>query len=255
VLSILEHILFRALFVGLRVAGLMTFVPFLGSTSTPTRAKAGLTIVLTALLYPVSPVPDAVLPPLGWTRVALGEVMLGMTVGLCMQFVLEAAQLAGQVAGFQFGFSLVNVIDPQTNVDTPVLSIFYQLVALLLFLQLNVHHWILRGMAKSFEYVPVGSAVISARMAEEFLRDAGSMWFVGVQIATPVLLATLVLDVTVGFLSKASPQMPAILLSIPMKNLIGYVVLAISLTLWPRLFERNFMLALGWSERMLHLAH
>lgn len=251
----IEHILFRALFIGLRVAGLLTFVPFLGSTSTPTRVKAVLAIVLTALLYPICNVPAAILAPVGWTRVVLGELTLGMALGLCLQFVLEAAELAGQVAGFQFGFSLVNVIDPQTNVDTPVLSTFYQLVALLLFLQLNVHHWILRGMAKSFEYVPVGSAVISGGFAKELLHDAGSMWLVGVQIATPILLATFVLDLAVGFLSKASPQMPAILLSIPIKNMMGYAVLAISVGLWPRLFEKNFTIALGWSERLLHLAH
>jgi flagellar biosynthetic protein FliR len=99
------------------------------------------------------------------------------------------------------------------------------------------------------------TAVISEGVVKTLLHDAGSIWMVGVQIATPILLATLILDVTVGFLSKASPQMPAILLSIPMKNLIGYAVLAISLGLWPRLFEKKFTLALGWSERLLHLAH
>jgi flagellar biosynthetic protein FliR len=255
VLPLLEHILYRALPIGLRVAGLLTFAPFLGSTSTPTRVKAVLAIVLTALLYPVCVVPQFVLTPMGWTRLILGEATLGMATGLCLQFILEAAELAGQVAGFQFAFSLVNVIDPQTNVDTPVLSIFDQLFALFLFLQFNVHHWILRGMVKSFDYVPVGSVLITTALMKEFFRDAGGMWLVGVQIATPILLATLLLDVTVGLLSKASPQMPGIFLSIPLKSMIGYAVLAISVGLWPRLFERNFTLALGWSERLLHLAH
>src|SRR5262249_50454251 len=159
------------------------------------------------------------------------------------------AQLAGQLAGFQFGFSLVNIIDPQTNIDTPVLSIFFQLLALLIFLQLNVHHWLFRGLAKSFEYVPVSKVVISLASTEELFRDASGLWLAGVQIATPLLLATLLIDVTVGFLSKASPQMPAILLSIPFKSFVGYGVLAISVGLWPLLFEKQFALALGWSER------
>ena len=62
--------------------------------------------------------------------------------------------MAGQILGFQLGYSLVNVIDPQTQVDTPVLSVFHQAVVLLLFLQLGVHRWLLRGLAKSFEYLP-----------------------------------------------------------------------------------------------------
>jgi flagellar biosynthetic protein FliR len=255
VLPLIEHFIYRALLIGLRVAGLMTFAPFLGSTSIPVRLKAAFAIVLTGLLYPLCDVPQLALTPVGWTRLALGETTLGMAMGLCLQFVLEAAELAGQVAGFQFAFSLVNVIDPQTNVDTPVLSIFYQLFALFLFLQFNVHHWILRGMAKSYDYVPVGKVVINTSVMTQLFRHAGGMWLVGVQIATPILLATLLLDVTVGFLSKASPQMPGILLSIPLKSLIGYAVLAISLSLWPRLFEKQFMVALGWSEQLLHLAH
>jgi flagellar biosynthetic protein FliR len=254
-LAIFEQILYRALPIGLRVGGLMSFAPFLGSISIPLRIKAGFTLVLTALLYPVLSAPHMVLNPSGWTRLALGEMTLGLALGLCLQFVLEGAQLAGQIAGFQLAFSLVNVIDPQTNVDTPVLSIFHQLFALLLFLQMNIHHWLLRGLAKSFEFVPVGSISISGDAMKELFRAAESMWLIGVEIATPILLATLLLDVTVGFLSKASPQMPAIFLGIPLKNLTGYLVLAVAAGFWPGVFEKHFTAALSWSERLLHLAH
>ena len=135
-------------------------------------------------------------------------------------------------------FSLVNVIDPQSNVDTPVLSIFHQLIALLIFLQLNVHHWILRGLVKSFSYQPIGLISIGMPAVKELFRAAGGMWLVGVQMATPILLATVALDVAVGFLSKASPQMPATLFSIPLKSLLGYGVLAIAVGLWPAFLER-----------------
>jgi flagellar biosynthetic protein FliR len=255
VLPLLEHILFRGAAIALRISGVMSFAPFLGSVSIPARIKAVFTLVFTALLYPVCPVPVAVLTPEGWSKVVLSEAVLGLAMGLCLQFIFEGVLLAGQVAGFQFGFSLVNVIDPQSNVDTPVLSIFHQLFALLVFLQLDVHHWILRGIVKSFDYVPVGSVVISPAVVHELFRAAGGMWLAGVQIAAPLLFATVLIDVTVGFLSKASPQLPAILLSIPLKSLVGYVVLGVAAGLWPSVFEKQFILALGWSERLLHLAH
>jgi flagellar biosynthesis protein FliR len=92
-------------------------------------------------------------------------------------------------------------------------------------------------------------------MLKELFRDAGGLWLVGVQIATPLILSTILIDVAVGFLSKVSPQMPAILLSIPVKSLVGYTVLGVAVGLWPIFFERQFALALGWSERLLHLAH
>jgi flagellar biosynthetic protein FliR len=248
-----EQILLHAMPIALRVGGLMSFAPLLGSSAIPARIKVVFTMILTLLLYPICSVPSFALTPGGWTRLVLAEAALGLAMGLCLQFAFEAVQLAGQIAGFQFGFSLVNIIDPQTNIDTPVLSIFYQLMALMIFLQLNAHHWLLRGLTKSFEYVPVGSIVISAATMKDLFRDASGMWLAGVQIATPVLFATVLIDVMVGFLSKASPQMPAILLSIPLKSVIGYGVLAIGAGFWPSLLEKQFVLALGWSERVLHL--
>jgi flagellar biosynthesis protein FliR len=255
VLPLLEHMLFRGTAIALRISGVMSFAPFLGSATVPARLKAVFTLLFTALLYPVCPVPVAVLTPGGWSRIVLSEAVLGLALGLCLQFIFEGVLLAGQVAGFQLGFSLVNIIDPQSNVDTPVLSIFHQMFAVLIFLQLDVHHWILRGIVKSFDYVPVGSVVISPAVMHELFRAASGMWLVGVQIATPLLFATVLIDVTVGFLSKASPQLPAILLSIPLKSLVGYVVLGVAAGLWPSLLEKQFTLALGWSEHLLHLAH
>jgi flagellar biosynthetic protein FliR len=162
--------------------------------------------------------------------------------------------MAGQLAGAQLGFSLAAIIDPQTNIETPVLTIFYQMIAMLIFLQLNVHHWMLRAVVKSFGYFPVGSGSIKLAAARELLRAAGGMWLIGVQIAAPVLLATLVIDVTIGFLSKASPQLPAMFIGISAKSLVGYALLAASVALWPVLLEHKFLDSLGWMERALGLA-
>jgi flagellar biosynthesis protein FliR len=251
----LEDVLLHAMPILLRVAGIMTFAPFFGGAAVSTRVKAAFTVLVTVLLYPVCPSGLTSEAPLDWVRIVCSETVLGLGMGLCLQFIVEAAQLAGQVAGFQFSFSLVNVIDPQSNVDTTVLSIFHQLVALMLFLQFDVHHWILRGLARSFTYVPVGTVVITGTLVTELLHTASAIFLVGVQIATPLLLATFLVDLAVGFLSKASPQMPAIFLSIPLKSLTGYAVLAIAVGLWPTFFEKQFLHALGWSEGLLRLAH
>ena len=250
-----EEILLHAMPILLRVAGIMTFAPFFGGAAISPRLKAAFTLVLTVLLYPVCRPGPTSGAPQNWVAIVFSETVLGLGMGLCLQFIVEAAQLAGQVAGFQFSFSLVNVIDPQSNVDTTVLSIFHQLIALLFFLQFDAHHWVLRGVAKSFLYVPIGTSVVSSALMTELFRTAGAMFLVGVQIATPLLLATFLVDLTVGFLSKASPQMPAIFLSIPLKSLTGYAVLAIAVGLWPAFFEKQFVHALSWSERLLRLAH
>ena len=251
----LEHIILRGALIAVRVGGVMTFAPFFGNVGVTIRLKAVLTVLLTAILYPTCVVPSSALSPAGWSQLALSEAAFGLASGLCLQFIFDAAELAGQIAGFQFAFSLVNVIDPNTNVETPVLSIFHQLLCLLLFLQMNVHHWIVRAMVRSFEYVPSGTIVFSTGFLQELFHAAGAMFVVGMQIATPVLLATLMIDLAVAFLTKASPQLPAILFSIPMKSFVGYAVLAIGVSLWPAIFEKQFAAAISWSERLLHLSH
>jgi flagellar biosynthesis protein FliR len=251
----LEHILMHALPIGLRVGGVMTFAPFFGSDAIPARVKACFTIVLTAMLYAVCPVPEMQLSISGWTRMAITEAAVGLMMGLSVQLVFEGMQLAGQLAGAQLGFSLAAIIDPITNIDTPVLAVFHQTVAMLIFLQLNVHHWLLRGIVRSFDYLPVGTSVVNLLTVRELFRMAAAMWLIGVQIAAPILIATMLLDVAIGFLSKASPQFPALFIGISAKSLIGYAVLAASAVLWPTLLEGQFTNAMGLSERLLHMAH
>ena len=251
---LLEQILGHALPIGVRLGGLMTFAPFFGSEALPARVKAAVVLALTALLYGICPVPELAWSVTSMLRLAFSEAVVGLLLGLSVQLVLEGAQIAGQLAGAQLGFSLAAIIDPQTNIETPVLSTFYQTVALLIFLQLNVHHWMLRSMVKSFDYFPVGSGLANLASARALLRAAAGMWLLGVQIAAPVLLATLLIDVTVGFLSKASPQLPALFVGISAKSLAGYALLAASLGLWPALLEHRFLQAVAWTERFLNLA-
>jgi flagellar biosynthetic protein FliR len=249
-----EHLMTAALFVGARVGGLMIFPPFFGSDAIPMPVKAGLTVALTGLLYPVYGPAGLQADGLGWLRILGGEVLAGLLLGLALQFVFEAAQFAGQVAGVQTGFSLITILDPQTQADTPVLALFQQLIVLLIFLQLNVHHWLLRGLAASFAYLPPGKVVASLPATLGLLREAGGIWLAGFQIAAPVVMATLVADVALGFLARASPQLPIVLISLSVKNLLGLAVLAGTLTLWPRVFEHHFSQAIAFGERLLHLA-
>jgi len=251
---VLENMLAHALPIGVRLAGLMTFAPFFGSEAFPARVKAALVLALTALLYGVCPTPAFTVTIFSVTRMVLSEAVVGLLMGLSVQIVLEGAQMAGQLAGAQLGFSLAAIIDPQTNIETPVLSIFYQMIAMLIFLQLDVHHWILRAVVKSFGYFPAGTGTVSLAAARELLRGAGAMFLIGVQIAAPILLATMVIDVTIGFLSKASPQLPAMLIGISAKSMAGYALLAASVGLWPLLLEHRFLNAVGFMERVLGVA-
>ena len=248
----LAKIVTGAVVVGTRVSALLTFTPFPGGSAVPVRIKAGLALALTALLYPLygHSVPEFSSVP----GIIATELMIGLITGLVVSFVFEAAQMAGQIVGMQVGFSLVNIIDPQTQVDTPVLSTLHQLIVLLIFLRLDVHHWLLRGAANSFVYLPIGAVRLSGVAVETLLHSAGGIWLTGVQIAAPILFATLLADVALGFIGKASPQLQVLFLSMSVKTLLALAILASGLILWPSRFESYFATAISSSERILHLA-
>jgi flagellar biosynthetic protein FliR len=249
-----EELLAAAVFTGARVSGLMVFCPFLGSDAVPIPVKAGLTLLVTVLLHPLHGPAALGLGSWQWAQVALGEVVVGLLLGLVANFLFESVLLAGQILGVQIGYSLASVFDPQTQSDTPVLSEFHRMAALLIFLQLDVHHWLLRALVRSFAYLPPGGASVTLAVATGLLHAAGGIFLAGVQIAAPSLVATLVADVALGFLGKASPQLPVLFIGIAVKNLLGLAVLMAAMAYWPRMFSQQFARLIHVSEQLLHLA-
>ncbi|MFY9947869.1 MAG: flagellar biosynthetic protein FliR, partial [Candidatus Sulfotelmatobacter sp.] len=230
------------------------FCPFLGSDAVPIPVKAGLVLLLTIILHPLHGPLGLALGPWQWVQVAIGEVMVGLLLGLVANFLFESAVMAGQILGVQIGYSLANVFDPQTQADTPVLSEFHQMAALLIFLQLDVHHWLLRALVRSFVYLPPGGVVVTLAVASGLLHAAGGIFLAGVQIAAPSLVATLVADIALGFLGKASPQLPVMFIGLAVKNLLGLTVMIGAIAYWPRLFNQQFVRLIHVSEQLLHLA-
>ena len=120
---------------------------------------------------------------------------------------------------------------------------------------MNVHHWLLRGLTASFVYLPPGSAFVSGSIAGGLLHAAGAIWLVALQIAMPVIAATMIVDIVLGFVAKASPQFPLIFAGLSIKNILGVLALAGTLRFWPSLLERQFTAAIMSGEHLLHLAH
>lgn len=238
-----------------RVSGVLVIAPFFGSMSIPVRVRAALALVLTVFMAPLVPVPTAAA---GGAQIAVllaGEFAIGFILGFTLQLFFDAAMLAGQACGVQMGYSLASVLNPDSPADSPVLSTFYQLFVLLLFIQLSVPHWLLRGLGHSFEYLPPGRFTLTFPAMSGLLDFVSGMWIAGLQIAAPVLVATLFADVALGFLGKASPQLPVLFIGISLKNLIGLALLGGAISLWPRFFDARFTRALEASERILKLAH
>jgi len=250
----LINLLNPLLTIGLRVSGLMLFAPLFGSAAIPTRIKAVLVIAVTAALYPALASRVGRVTAAQWPLVVIHELGIGIALGVAANLLFDAMQAAGQVLSIQMGYSLVNILDPQTQAESTVVALFHQTVALLIFLSLNVHHALLRTMAGSFDYLPVAAAQFSPSFVTATLKIGATVLGLGLRIAAPVLAATLVADLTIGLLGKASPQMPLMLLGPAIKSLLGIAVLLGLMKYWPSLLEGWFLDSLAYAERLLRLA-
>ena len=240
--------------IGVRLSGLMLFAPFFGGAVIPARIKAGLVLSLTLLLFPTVGKNIGAFSLTAWPIMIFTEFLVGVGMGLATNIVFEATALAGQVLGVQMGYSLVNILDPQTQVDTTVVALFYQSIVMLLFLRMDVHYWLLRAVGNSFVYLPPGSTHLSSLFTMGIVRTVGEIFGLGVQIAAPVLSATLVADVVLGLLGKASPQLPLMVLGPAVKSILGIFILIATLKYWPDLFRRLFVESTANAEHILHLA-
>ncbi len=251
----LQAMILGFLTITVRLSGLMLFAPFFGSMAIPPQVKAALVVALSLLLYPMlSPsLPHHDLSD--WPVLVLGELLIGAALGVATNLVFDAVQMAGQVLSVQMGYSLVNILDPQTQVDSTVMATFHQTIAMLIFLRLDVHLWLLHAMARSFAVLPPGSMRLSAAFTTALLRGAGSVFSLGLHMAAPVLAATFLTDIIIGLLGRASPQAPLMLLGPAVKSLLGLSVLFATLKYWPSMLDRFFAGSMELSDHLLQLAH
>ncbi len=244
------HYLAAAVLVMVRLSGLMVFAPIFSSPAIAPRIKAGFVFALTALLAPaVASVPGAHAVLDG--KALMGELSVGLVFGISLMLLSEALMFAGTLLGLQFSFSLVNLLDPNSMIETAVLGQMLNWLGVLVMIGTGLDRSLLAAMVRSFSVVPVGHAVMQAKTGPALAMMASGIFLAGLQLAAPVLAAALTVEMTVALVARLSPQLPAMVLSIPLKTMVSYVVLIGSLAVWPGWIERHFTALLDAAEKML----
>ncbi len=239
-----------ALLVMVRLSGLMVFAPVFSSAAISPRVKAGFVIALTALLAPpVAAVPGA-RAILDMTAV-LGELGVGLVFGLCLSLLNEALTFAGALLGMQFSFSLVNLVDPNSKIETPVLGELLGWLGVLVVIGSGLDRSLISAIVRSFGAVPVGRALIQAKTGTALLFMAGGIFMAGLQLAAPVIAAALAVEVTIALVARLAPQLPAMVVSVPLKTLVSYTVLIGSLAVWPGWIESHFTALLDAAGKLM----
>jgi flagellar biosynthetic protein FliR len=233
-----------------RVSGMVVFAPFFSSTALPVRAKAVFVLALAFLLAPlVSTLPGARVT-IGFAGL-LGELAVGLVYGLTLALLNEMLLFAGQIVGLQLSFSLVNLMDPSSSIQTPLMGELFQLMGTLVVIGAGLDRILLASLVRSFRAAPLGSFAVAPASSVAIFRAAGGIFLAAVELAAPILAATMLVEVAVSLLGKLSPQLPVMNLTVPLKTLTGFLILTGSLALWPRFIEARFSGLLDLAERLI----
>ncbi len=229
-----------------RVSGIFVAAPLFSNRALPRQLKIGFTFIIAMIMF-MAKQPQVGQPPVGLLHFVLllaGELAIGLVIGFAVQLVFAAVQLGGHMIDFQMGFSIVNVVDPLNLTQVPLMGSFKNILALLIFLTTNSHHYLLAALYQSFDLIPLFGFTAKATMVQAILDMFGYMFITGLKIGMPVVGALFVAEIAMGIIARTVPQMNVFIVGIPAKIFIGLVVLVMVIPLYSGfmtlLFERNF---------------
>ncbi|MDQ3440961.1 MAG: flagellar biosynthetic protein FliR [Planctomycetota bacterium] len=215
-----------------RVAGMMLFAPLFGSARIPRRVKGLLVIILAMGLLPAVERPVE-MPATTW-QLAVGiggEMIFGLAMGMVLSFTFIAAQWAGEMIGQQMGLNIAEVFDPQFGAQGSIIGEFYFMLTLVIFLAVGGHHAMIHGVRASFDALPLLTVGMTPSLLDTLVGLLQSALALAIQLAGPIFVTMLIVDVAMGFISKTMPQLNVMSAGLSMKSVIGMGVVLVGMTL------------------------
>lgn len=228
--------------VSIRVGVVFLLTPVFSLVGLPVNVRVLLVLALAAMLVSgmagnlYAAVPTA---PGALAVAALNELALGSLLAFALLAGFAAFQLGGRILDIQLGFGVAQLIDPTTRGQAPLLGTILNMAAVLLFFAVGGHRLLLKGLAYSLYAVPPGSS-LSGIPPRLLIEQFGAMFVNAILVAGPVVIVVLMVDVALAIMSRTLPQLNIFIIGLPLKILVGLVVLAIAMGSFAPVFSRIF---------------
>ncbi len=215
------------IFIFARLAGFVRMAPVLNRKEIPGMVKLGLIFILTIILTMVLK-PTAIVTGTSLFLGILLNVVVGAIIGFIAQCITTAIVAAGDMINMQMGLSSAMVMDPTSQSQVAILGNYFGIFAILVFIHVGGVYWLMNAFVRSFEIFPMYGMIIPIEKLVNFdylIKLTSNVLYVGLQIASPVLLATLGQDLILGIISKTAPQVNVFQLSFLFKPVLGAAIL------------------------------
>lgn len=213
-----------------RIGGVLATAPVLGGRVVPVRIRIVLMVLLTMVIAPLLPAAPFIetFKAEWWLEVGQ-QLLIGIAMGFVLMIIFEAVVLAGELISYGMGLSFAQLVDPLRGAGTPVVGQLLMVMATLLFLSVGGHLRLIEALAMSFQTLPVGGAGLDAEAFSMLARWGAKLFVGGVQIALPVMIALLLVNLAFGVMSRSAPALSALSVGFPIALGAGLVLLSYSL--------------------------
>jgi flagellar biosynthesis protein FliR len=214
----------------LRVSGFVMTAPTASEVTVPNLVKIVLTLALAFLLAPLVQVPtDLSIFSAAGMLAAIVELLIGVSIGLVVQLTFEALTFAGQSVSLTMGLGFATLVDPQHGAQTPVLGQMFTIFGTLTYLALDGHLLLISALAESFRHLPIGAEHVGHDFFLMVVMWGARVFDAGLSIALPVVIALVIVNLALGVVTRAAPQLNLFGIGFTVTLLSGFLVLLVSL--------------------------
>ena len=213
-----------------RIAALFMVAPIFSVRQIPIRFRMLLAVLITVLVQPVlPPTPVVTVFSAEAILIAVQQIGIGAALGFLMQMAFNALIFGGQVMAYSMGLGFANMVDPANGVSVPVVAQFWLILAMLAFLMMNGHLVLIAAIVDSFSVLPIATDSLGRAGLWELLGWASRMFASGLLMAMPVIIALLLVNIGMGVVSRAAPQLNIFAVGFPLTLTMGFVLIWITL--------------------------
>ena len=239
-----------------RILGLIMVAPVFGHRAVPARVKIGLGIFIALIIAPtLPPMPDVGLGSWHGLFILVQQLLIGIAIGFIMRVVFAAVEAAGEIVGLQMGLGFASFFDPQSAGQTLVLARFFNILAILVFLAVNAHLLLLGVLVDSFQSLPVSTQPLSAAGFFNVAAFGSTVFAVGLQLALPLIAILLMTNLSLGILTRSTPQLNIFAIGFPITLGVGLIVLDLTLPYFAPQLEQLIQNGLKASGMVIQALH
>ena len=214
-----------------RIGALVMVLPGIGEQAVPPRIRLAFALVLSLVLFPVVRVGLPIVPGdvSGVAGQVIVEVLIGLSVGVLLRMFLSTLAVAGETISIQTTLAFAQTANPIQAQPGAALTVFLTLLGTVLIFSTNLHHMFIAGIARSYTLFPIGRGIPVNDLTALSIRAFSQSFALGIQLAAPVIVFSLVFNVAVGFVGRVMPQFQVFFVATPLAVLLGLSIFALGL--------------------------